>query len=119
MLSDSSYAFLKRLLETPGPSGYERAAAGAWRDEARAFARVSADVLGNSYAETGPEDGPVILLAGHVDEIGLIVTHVDEQGYVYVGPIGGWDPQVLVGSVCASSAARGRCSASSARSRST
>jgi endoglucanase len=97
MLSDSSYAFLKRLLETPGPSGYERAAAGAWRDEARAFARVSADVLGNSYAETGPEDGPVILLAGHVDEIGLIVTHVDEQGYVYVGPIGGWDPQVLVG----------------------
>jgi endoglucanase len=97
MLSDSSYAFLKRLLETPGPSGYERAAAGAWRDEARAFARVSADVLGNSYAETGPEDGPVILLAGHVDEIGLIVTHVDEQGYVYVGPVGGWDPQVLVG----------------------
>jgi endoglucanase len=97
MLSDTSYAFLKRLLETPGPSGYERRAAAVWRDEARAFARVSADVIGNSYAEAGPEDGPAVLLAGHVDEIGLIVTHVDEQGYVYVGGIGGWDPQVLVG----------------------
>jgi endoglucanase len=97
MLSDSSYAFLKRLLDTPGPSGYERGPAAVWRDEARAFARVSADVIGNSYAEAGPADGPAILLAGHVDEIGLIVTHVDEQGFVYVGPIGGWDPQVLVG----------------------
>jgi hypothetical protein len=54
-------------------------------------------VIGNSYAEAGPADGPAVLLAGHVDEIGLIVTHVDDEGYVYVGPIGGWDPQVLVG----------------------
>jgi endoglucanase len=97
MLSDASYSFLKRLLDTPGPSGYERGPAGVWRDEARGFARVSADVIGNSYAEAGPADGPAVLLAGHVDEIGLIVTHVDDEGYVYVGPIGGWDPQVLVG----------------------
>jgi len=97
MLSDASYSFLKRLLDTPGPSGYERGPAGVWRDEGRGFARVSADVIGNSYAEAGPADGPAVLLAGHVDEIGLIVTHVDDEGYVYVGPIGGWDPQVLVG----------------------
>jgi endoglucanase len=97
MLPDASYAFLKRLLDTPGPSGYERDPARVWRDEGRAFAAVSADVLGNSYAAAGPEDGPAVLLAGHVDEIGLVVTHVDEQGYAYVGPIGGWDPQVLVG----------------------
>jgi endoglucanase len=44
-----------------------------------------------------PGGSPTVLLAGHVDEIGLIVNHVDEHGYVYVGPIGGWDPQVLVG----------------------
>jgi endoglucanase len=37
------------------------------------------------------------MLAGHIDEIGLIVTYIDDQGYAYVGPIGGWDPQVLVG----------------------
>ncbi|GJG87903.1 endoglucanase [Gemmatimonadetes bacterium T265] len=97
MLSDLSTTFLKRLLDTPGPSGYERAPARVWRDHAGAFAEVSSDVLGNSYAAAGPADGPTILLAGHVDEIGLIVTHVDDQGYVYVSPIGGWDPQVLVG----------------------
>lgn len=97
MLSDRSYDFLKRLLDTPGPSGYEQGPARVWRDEARAFAAVAGDTIGNSYATAGPEGGPAILLAGHVDEIGLIVTHVDDQGFVYVGPIGGWDPQVLVG----------------------
>ena len=96
-LSEGSYAFLKRLLDTPGPSGFESAPARVWREEAAAFAEVSADVVGNSYAVVNAGDGPTVLLAGHVDEIGLIVTHVDEHGYVYVGPIGGWDPQVLVG----------------------
>ena len=99
MLTDLSTAFLKRLLDTPGPSGYERAPAAVWREYARGFADVSADVLGNSYAAAGPAAGsaPTILLAGHVDEIGLIISHVDDDGYVYVGAIGGWDPQVLVG----------------------
>ena len=40
---------------------------------------------------------PHVMLAGHIDEIGLQVTHVDEEGYLYVAEIGGWDPQVLVG----------------------
>jgi len=97
MPSDTSYAFLKRLLETPGPSGFERAPARVWRDEARGFAEVHGDVMGNSYAVVNGGGGPTILLAGHVDEIGLIVTFVDDQGYVYFSPIGGWDPQVLVG----------------------
>ncbi|HEY0778597.1 MAG TPA: M20/M25/M40 family metallo-hydrolase [Gemmatirosa sp.] len=98
MLNDLSTAFLKRLLDTPGPSGFERGPARVWRDHARTFADVSSDVLGNSYAAAGGEPGaPTILLAGHIDEIGLIVTHVDAEGYVYVGAIGGWDPQVLVG----------------------
>jgi endoglucanase len=97
MLTDSSLSFLKRLLDTPGPSGFERAPARAWRDEAGAFAEISADVMGNSYAVVNPGGAPTILLAGHIDEIGLIVTYVDEQGYAYIGPIGGWDPQVLVG----------------------
>jgi endoglucanase len=97
MPSETSYAFLKRLLETPGPSGFERAPARVWRDEARGFAEVHGDVMGNSYAVVNGGGGPTILLAGHVDEIGLIVTFVDDQGYVYFSPIGGWDPQVLVG----------------------
>lgn len=97
MLPDNSIAFLKRLLDTPGPSGYESAPARVWRDEANAFAEVRADVVGNSYATVEGAGGPTILLAGHIDEIGLIITFVDEQGYLYFEPIGGWDPQVLVG----------------------
>jgi endoglucanase len=97
MLSPESLAFLKKLLDTPGPSGFEAAPTRVWRDEARTFAEVSGDVLGNSLAVANGGGGPTIMLAGHIDEIGLIITYVDDQGYVYVAPIGGWDPQVLVG----------------------
>ena len=98
MLSDASFAFLKRLLDTPGPSGFEGAPARVWRAEAATFAAdIRADVVGNSLATVeGDGTGPTILLAGHIDEIGIIVTHIDDNGYVYFEPIGGWDPQVLV-----------------------
>ncbi|AHG89987.1 peptidase M42 family protein [Gemmatirosa kalamazoonensis] len=97
MLNDTSYAFLKRLLDAPGPSGFETVPARVWRAEASTFATVSGDVMGNSIAVVNPGGSPTIMLAGHIDEIGVIVTYVDDQGYAYVGPIGGWDPQVLVG----------------------
>ncbi len=96
MLSDSSFSFLKRLLDTPGPSSFESAPARVWRAEAAQFAAVSADVVGNSFAAVEGQGGPTILLAGHIDEIGIIVTWIDENGFVYFEPIGGWDPQVLV-----------------------
>src|SRR5688572_8584057 len=97
MLSDASLAFLKRLLDTPGPSGFEAAPARVWREEARTFADVRADVTGNSLATANPEGAPTIMLAGHIDEIGLIVSYIDDEGYAYIQPIGGWDVQVLVG----------------------
>lgn len=97
MLSESSIAFLKRLLDAPGPSGFETAPARAWRAEAGRFATVRGDVHGNSMATVAGTGGPTIMLAGHIDEIGVIVQHIDDEGYVYIGPIGGWDPQVLVG----------------------
>ncbi|HEX8725194.1 MAG TPA: M20/M25/M40 family metallo-hydrolase [Gemmatimonadaceae bacterium] len=98
MLSQSSIAFLKRLLDSPGPSGFETAAARAWRAEAQTFAdAVRSDVAGNSFAEVNPGGSPTIMLDGHIDEIGLIVQYVDDDGYVYIAPIGGWDPEVLVG----------------------
>ena len=96
MLSESSIAFLKRLLDTPGPSGFESAPARVWRDEARAFADVTNDVAGNSMAVVNPNGAPTIMLAGHIDEIGVIVTYIDDEGYLYISGIGGWDPQVLV-----------------------
>ncbi len=96
MLKEESISFLKQILDTPGPSGFESAPARVWRAEASKFARVSGDVAGNSIAVANPDGSPTIMLAGHIDEIGVIVNYIDDDGFVYVGPIGGWDPQVLV-----------------------
>ena len=95
-------AFLDELLRAPAPSGHEEAAAAVWRRYASPFARVAGDVLGNSFARVGPEAGPPVLLLGHLDEIGLIVTHVEREdadydGLLRVRALGTWDPQVLVG----------------------
>jgi putative aminopeptidase FrvX len=97
MLSPSSISFLKQLLDTPAPSGFETAAARIWRKEAGTFAKVTVDVAGNSMAEVNPGGTVTIMLDGHIDEIGVIVQYIDDDGYIYIAPIGGWDPQVLVG----------------------
>ena len=97
MISSESLGFLKKLLDTPGPSGFESAPAKVWREQAKQFAKVTGDVSGNSLAEVNSDGKPTIMLAGHIDEIGVIVSYVDDQGYGYIQPIGGWDPQVLIG----------------------
>jgi endoglucanase len=97
MLSDTAVGFLKRLLDTPGPSGFESAPARVWRDEAGSFAEVTRDATGNSLARVAGTGAPTIMLAGHIDEIGVIVTWIDDAGLVFIAPIGGWDVQVLVG----------------------
>ena len=91
-------AFLERLLDAAGPSGFEVRAARVWREEAERFAAdVRVDVNGNSFASVNPAGSPRVMLAGHIDEIGLQITHIGEDGFLYVAEIGGWDPQVLVG----------------------
>ncbi len=102
MLSDASLSFLAALLDTPGPSGFEAAPARRWRTEAEGFAdEVRADVSGNAYASlragAAASGAAPLMLAGHIDEIGLLVVHIDDQGYLWFDPIGGWDPQVFVG----------------------
>ena len=91
-------AFLERLLDAEGPSGFEVRPGRVWREEAGTFAfDVRVDVSGNSFATVNPSGTPRVMLAGHIDEIGLQLTHVDEKGFLYFEGIGGWDPQVLVG----------------------
>src|SRR6185312_5321687 len=86
---------LDDLLRTGAPSGYEAPAAAVWR-EAASFAALSSDGLGSSIARIG--DGtPLLAVVGHIDEIGLAITHIDEKGFLWFTPIGGWDPQILVG----------------------
>ncbi len=90
--------FLKNLLSTPGPSGYEQAPARVWREEAGTFADlVDWDVLGNSYAWLGKPEGPSVVIEGHIDEIGFLITYVDDEGFIWFDKIGGWDDQVVVG----------------------
>jgi len=89
--------FLEQLLDAPGPSGYETRPARVWRQEAESFAnRVWGDVTGNTFAAVNPDARPRVMMAGHIDEIGLQITYIDDDGYIYVDEIGGWDPQVLV-----------------------
>lgn len=91
-------AFLERLLNAPGPSGFELRPARVWREEARMFAdRVWADVHGNAFAAVGEPRAPRVMLAGHIDEIGVQVTWIHPDGFLYFDGIGGWDSQVLVG----------------------
>ncbi len=88
---------LDRLLRVPAPSGYEAPAAAVWR-EAAGFAELRTDPLGSSVALVpGSGDGPTFAVVGHIDEIGLVVTHIDDDGFLWFAPIGGWDPQILVG----------------------
>lgn len=97
-MSEQATTFLKTLLDTPGPSGSEAAPARVWRAEAERFAdSVSLDVSGNASATVNASGAPRVMLAGHIDEIGLMITHIDEDGFLYCDGIGGWDSQVLVG----------------------
>jgi endoglucanase len=89
---------LRDLLTTPGPSGYETAPAAVWREAAAAFAEVSSDPLGSSVARVaGTSEGPSLAVLGHIDEIGLMITHVDDDGFASVLQIGGIRPEVLLG----------------------
>ncbi len=93
-----SLAFLKALLDAPGPSGFETAPARVWRAQAEEFAdEVRAEISGSSLATINGTGRPRVMFAGHIDEIGLMVSYIDDDGFLYFDPIGGWDHQVFVG----------------------
>jgi endoglucanase len=104
-MHDLSHTFLKKILETPSPSGYERPVQDVVRAWARDYAdEVRTDRHGNVLAIRHPPGGqrettttPRIMLAGHCDQIALMVQHIDDNGFLYVQPIGGWDMQILLG----------------------
>jgi len=97
-MESHSLQFLSSLLDAPGPSGFEVEPARRWRAEAEAFAdQVNSDIGGNSYATVNPGGETQIMLAGHVDEIGLMIVHIDDKGFCFFDAIGGWDTQVFVG----------------------
>lgn len=97
-MNKNSEMFLKKFLEEPSPSGFEWNAAKMFRDRVKDFAdEVYNDVHGNSVAVLNPKAPFKFMLAGHIDEIGLMITHIDDKGFIYTQQIGGMDPTLLVG----------------------
>ena len=95
----STPELLQRLLTVAGPSGRETGPAEVWREACSEFAdEVRGDHVGSSMARVkGTADGPTLAIIGHIDEIGVHVTHIDDDGYLHFGEVGGWDPVVLIG----------------------
>jgi len=90
--------FLLELLSTPSPSGQEWAVQRKWIEYVRPFAHeVRTDMAGNAIAVRNPDAPFKVLLAGHCDEIGLIVSRIDDDGYVYIEPLGGISQKLAVG----------------------
>jgi endoglucanase len=88
---------LRALLTAAGPSGHEEPASRVWREAAAAFAEVTSDTLGTSFARVGVGSGATLALVGHIDEIGLIVTHIDGAGLLAFRTLGGIDADILAG----------------------
>lgn len=105
-------SLIQKLVESPSPSGYEAPVRGIIRSEVEALAdEVRVDNLGNLIVRKGTRSGDGslrIMIAAHMDEIGLIATHIDERGYVRFQPIGGVFPQYCLGGrVCFQKGVRG------------
>lgn len=96
-MDDSSLRFLKDLVEAHGVSGYEEGVQEVFRARVRPLCdEVRTDLMGSVIAARNPGGNPRILLDGHPDEIGFVVKHIDDRGFLYVERVGGWDVEVLV-----------------------
>ncbi|HEY2411365.1 MAG TPA: M42 family metallopeptidase [Pirellulaceae bacterium] len=89
---------LIKLLETPSPSGFERPVQEVVRAYVGNFAdRVTTDLHGNVIASKNADAAVRVMLAGHCDQIGMLISHIHDQGFLHAQTIGGWDPQQLIG----------------------
>ncbi|HEX3871208.1 MAG TPA: M42 family peptidase, partial [Pirellulales bacterium] len=94
----SALNFLQRVLETPSPSGFERPVQEHVRSYVKEHAdEVTTDLHGNVIVAKNPKAPLRVMLAGHCDQIGMLVQYIDNEGFLYANTIGGWDPQVLIG----------------------
>ncbi len=94
-MRDASLDFLKRLVNTPSPVGHEYRGQRVWLDYVSAFAEeTSSDAYGNCVAVLNKGGSPRVMLAGHADEIALVVSYVTDEGFVHVRRMGGVDPAI-------------------------
>ena len=91
---------IKKLVEITGPSGFEQTIRKLIAEEVKNFAdEIRTDALGNLIVRKGTlaKNGKKIMIAGHIDEIGVMVTHIDKNGFLRFTPIGGLYPHTLFG----------------------
>ena len=97
-LKDDTFEFLRKILGAPSPSGAEAPVQRIVKEYAKTFAdEVRTDVHGNVIAVKNPQAPVRLMMAGHADQVGLRVQHIEGSGFIRVQPSGGWDPQVLLG----------------------
>jgi tetrahedral aminopeptidase len=91
-----NFDLLKRICETPGVAGREDAVRALVRDELAGLVdEVSVDALGNVIGVRKGQGGPRVIVMAHMDEIGFLVKHIDDKGFIRIQPVGGFDPRVL------------------------
>ncbi len=92
-------AYLKQLTETPSPTGSETEVASIIRDRLADVAdEIETNVMGSVHAVLkGKGQAPSVMIAAHMDEVGLMVTHITDQGFLYVSSVGGVDAAILPG----------------------
>lgn len=99
-MNTDSYAFLQSLEETPSVTGAEQRAARIVRERMKPWAdTISTDTHGNVIVCANPKGSPRVMLAGHMDQIGMMVHHVSDEGFLYFKAVGGIDATVLPGSL--------------------
>jgi len=97
-MNKESFDFLKELMNSISPSGFEEDAIKVWKKRTKGFSdEIKTDILGNSIAVLNKNRGPKIMLAGHIDEVGFMVKYIDQAGYIYFSTIGGLDPHLIPG----------------------
>ncbi|WP_207102323.1 M42 family metallopeptidase [Paracoccus shandongensis] len=97
-MDEQALDFLKAIIAAPSPSGFEQPVAWLFRDYVQPAAhKVTTDIMGNVSAVINP-DAPVrFMYAGHMDEVGFIVHHIDENGFLFFNTIGGTDVATEIG----------------------
>jgi endoglucanase len=98
-MNEKSSAFLRELCDSFGPSGFEKESTRMFRDYVGKYSdEMSTDNLGTLiFTKKGRSDKPVVLIPAHIDEVGFLVTSVNEQGYLTFNTLGDWFHQVLLG----------------------
>lgn len=97
-MNKSSLEFLKELLNSMSPSGFEEEASKVWKGYAKGFAdKVFTDKHGNNFAVLNEGGKPRVMLAGHIDEVGFMVKYIDDDGFLFFNTIGGVDLQIAQG----------------------